>query len=434
MSNSVFHNRAAILSAQFLQLDELLGEVLPANPFYSRKLGGAGVNADTLRSLDEFRQRVPFTTKDELSADQVANPPYGSDLTYPVYTYTRCHQTTGTKGKPLRWLDDARSWNWMLDNWEVVHRTAGTSHADTVFFAFSFGPFLGFWTAFESALRLGCLCLPGGGMNSIARLRAILDQAVTVLCCTPSYALHLAEVARREGISLRYSKVHTLCVAGEPGGSILATRHRLEELWPGARVHDHHGLTETGPVTFECPERPCVLHVNESAYITEVIDPATAAPVERGQMGELVLTTLGRRGSPLLRYRTGDLVRPSPNPAPGAHCACGRYDLALEGGILGRVDDMLVVRGVNVFPSAIEEVLRQIGGVAEYRVRVNRSQPLVELAVEVEPDAGCLDTPGLVRRVERALESALTLRVPVKAAAPGSLPRFEMKAARWVEE
>jgi len=433
MTDNPRHNRTAIFSAQFLRLSELLGEVLPANPFYSRKLGAAGVSAD-IESIEAFKSRVPFTTKQELVEDQAANPPYGSDLTYPLFQYTRCHVTSGSTGRPLRWLDTPASWNWMLDNWELVHRTAGTAHSDTVFFAFSFGPFLGFWTAFESAQRLGCLCVAGGGMSSVARLRAILDQAVTVLCCTPSYALHLAQVAEAEGMSLRHSKVRTLSVAGEPGGSIGSTRLRLQEAWPGARVYDHHGMTEVGPVTFECPARPCVLHVNESAYIAEVLDPATARPVAPGDTGELVLTTLGRHASPLLRYRTGDLVKISAHPAAKLPCDCGRFDLALEGGILGRVDDMVIIRGVNVFPSAIEDIVRKCGGVAEYRVRVNRTPALVSMELDLEPDAGCLDTGSLVRRVTHAIESSLNLSVPVRAVAPGALPRFEMKAQRWVLE
>ena len=432
-----FPNRAVLASGQFTQLARLLGAILPANPFYARKLGDAGITAD-LESLEDFFRRVPCTTKAELAADHRANPPYGSNLTFPLYQYTRCHQTSGTSGAPLRWLDTTESWNWMLDNWEIVHRLAGTSHSDTVFFAFSFGPFLGFWTAFESALRLGCLCLPGGGMNTVARLRAIMEERVTVLCCTPTYAIHLAEVAAREGIDLRHSKVKTLVVAGEPGGSVPATRRQLEQLWPHARVFDHHGMTEVGPVTFECPARPGVLHVIESAFIPEVIDPATGAHVGPGQTGELILTNLGRTGSPLLRYRTGDLVKialPLANHAAHPHpCACGRHDLALDGGILGRTDDMVVIRGVNIFPSAIEDIIRTCGGVAEYRVHVSRARALAELRVEIEPDAGCLDAASLVRRLEHVFENAFALRVPVQLVAPSTLPRFELKAQRWVKE
>jgi phenylacetate-CoA ligase len=268
--------------------------------------------------------------------------------------------------------------------------------------------------------------IPCGGMNSAARLRAILDNGVTVLCCTPTYALRLAEVAAEEKLDLRASKVRTLSVAGEPGGSIPATRQRLEEAWPGARVYDHHGMTEVGPVSFGCQARAGVLHVIESAYLAEVIDPATGNAVRPGETGELVLTTLGRVGSPLLRYRTGDLVKPS-----WGQCACGRHELALEGGILGRTDDMLVVRGVNVYPSAVEEIVRRCGGIAEYRVEVSVVRGLAEIRLEIEPAAG-RDGLSLAKRLEEELQKALTLRVPVTVA-KDALPRFEAKAKRWVK-
>lgn len=419
------------MTDQLIQLRGLLA-ALRANPFYSAKHAGTGL-LDGVASLAEFSARCPFTTKAELVADQLAHPPYGTNLTFPLERYTRCHQTSGSTGSPLRWLDTPESWTWMLDNWETVHRQAGTTAADRIFFAFSFGPFLGFWTAFESAQRLGCLVFAGGGMTSVARLRAILDLRATILCCTPTYAIHLAEVAAKEGLGLRQSCVKTLSVAGEPGGSIPATRARLAELWPGARVYDHHGMTEVGPVSYECPARPGVLHVIERAFIAEVVDPATGQPVAAGRRGELILTNLGRTGSPLLRYRTGDLVKQSAVSGQRSACPCGSTDLALEGGILGRVDDMVVVRGVNVYPSAVEEIIRRVGGVAEYQVRVSQRQALVELTVTVEPAAGGSD-PGLVSRLAAAFEASLALRVPVVLAATGSLPRFESKARRWTRE
>ena len=418
-------SRTEIETVQLERLRGLLAAILPANPFYARKLAGSGVDAH-LSSLGEFVARAPFTTKQEIVADQLSTPPYGTNLTFPLERYTRFHQTSGSTGAPIRWLDTAESWSWMLDNWELIHRAGGTDHTDRIFFAFSFGPFLGFWTAFESAERIGCLVIPGGGMNSAARLRAILDNGVTVLCCTPTYALRLAEVAAEEKLDLRASKVRTLSVAGEPGGSIPATRQRLEEVWPGARVYDHHGMTEVGPVSFGCQARAGVLHVIESAYLAEVIDPATGKAVQSGEVGELVLTTLGRVGSPLLRYRTGDLVKPS-----WGQCACGRHELALEGGILGRADDMLVVRGVNVYPSAVEEIVRRSGGIAEYRVEVGIVRGLAELRLEIEPVAGG-DGRSLAKRLEEELQKALTLRVPV-VVAKGALPRFEAKAKRWVK-
>lgn len=412
----------------------LLAAIIPANPFQTRKLGSCASEFAAIGSLAEFSRLTPFTTKQELVADQLEHSPYGTNLTSPIASYTRCHQTSGTTGTPLRWLDTPESWDGMVRSWMEVLRAAGLTRDDKVLFAFSFGPFIGFWMAFEAAERLGALCLAGGGLSSPARLRMLLDHGATVLCCTPTYALRLAEVAASEEIDTGRSRARLLILAGEPGGSIPATRARLERLWPGARVFDHHGMTEVGPVTYECPVTPGRLHVMESAYYAEIIDPATGSAVAAGTTGELVLTTLGRTGSPLLRYRTGDLVRPRFDPASDTVpvCECGRGDLALEGGILGRVDDMVIVRGVNVFPSAVEEILRGFGEVAEYQVTLDQSEGLTEMVVRVEPNSQCSDVGGLVRRVEQSFQVGFSLRVPVLAVPPGTLPRFEMKAKRWV--
>ncbi len=426
---AAFPNRAAIETEQLAKLRALLGALRPANPFQTRRLVEAGVTTD-VASLSEFVRRSPFTTKAELVADQAEHPPYGTNLTFPLARYTRCHATSGTSGAPLRWLDTPESWDALLDNWLAVYRAAGVTAADRFFFAFSFGPFLGFWTAFEAAARLGSLCLPGGGLSSRARLRMILENRVTVLCCTPTYAIRLGEVAAEEKISLAQSPVRAIIVAGEPGGSVLGVRARIEQLWPGARVFDHHGMTEVGPVTYECPACPGVLHVIESAYFSEVIDFVSGLPAAPGVSGELVLTTLTRLASPLLRYRTGDFVKPS---AKGSPCACGSHELALEGGILGRVDDMIIVRGVNIYPGAVEEIICAGGGVEEYRVHVRYQQALVELDVEIEPASG-VDGPALAARLVERFQHAFALRVPVAIAPAGTLPRFEMKARRWVKE
>lgn len=408
---------------QFTRLKALLEAIVPHNAFYSAKLAPLG----SFNSLDDFCRRAPFTFKHELIADQLAHPPFGSNLTYPHARYTRFSQTSGTAGRPMRWLDTPESWAWMLGNWNRVFASSGAAAGDRVFFAFSFGPFLGFWTAFEAAAQMGLLAIPGGGMHSAARLRVLIDSQAAILCCTPTYAIHLAEVAAAERIDLAGSRVRTVIVAGEPGGSIPGTRRRIEELWSGARVVDHHGMTEIGPVSYSCPVRPDVLHVIESSYIAEIVDPATGAPVPPGTAGELVLTNLGRLGSPLLRYRTGDIVE----AAAGGTCACGSTEMALIGGILGRTDDMVVVRGVNVHPSAIENILRACGGVAEYRVEISRRSALAELSLQIEPEPG-LAGDGLGRRIETALRDSLALRIPVTIVPAGTLPRFEMKARRWV--
>ena len=432
MADGIHPDRAAIEAGQLEQLRSLVAELFPGNKFYADKLQSAGVTFD-VASLRDFSARFPLTTKPELVADQLAQPPYGSNLTYPFDRYTRFHQTSGTSGKPLRWLDTPENWEGMIESWTEVFHAAGAHAADRVMFAFSFGPFIGFWLAFESAQRLGCLCLPGGGLSTSARLRVLIENRATILCCTPTYAIRLGEVALQEKLDLGSSRVRTIIVAGEPGGSIPGTRKRIEELWPGARVFDHHGMTEVGPVTFECPKQPGVLHVIESAYFAEVIDPASGKPATSG---ELVLTTLNRIGSPLLRYRTGDLVKLVTHHTSRITqpCACGRHELALDGGILGRVDDMIIVRGVNVYPSAVEEIVRGFAEIAEYRVQVTDKNALAELRLEIEPVKELRDLEGLLARVGKAFETALALRVPVSAVPPGTLPRFEMKAQRWVKQ
>ncbi|MBL9126727.1 MAG: AMP-binding protein [Verrucomicrobiales bacterium] len=423
-------SRADLEAVQFERLRRLIEVVAASNPFYRERWRAAGLEAPmAVASLRDFAGRFPFTRKHDLVVDQQLHPPYGTDLTFPPERYTRCHGTSGSTGHPLRWLDTPDSWSGLLDQWDRVYDAAAIGPGDRVFFAFSFGPFLGFWTAFEAALRRGCMGLPGGGMTTVARLRSILDQQATVLCGTPTYALHLGEVARTEGLDLKASRVRRVVVAGEPGGSVPAMRAAIEAAWPGAQVVDHHGMTEVGPVSYGCPARPGILHVIEDAYLAEVIEPRSGAPVGDGELGELVLTTLNRVGSPLVRYRTGDLVHRVGGHA-GWRCACGTVELALEGGVVGRVDDMVVIRGVNVFPSAVDEIIRGLGGVLEYRVEVRSTGALLELALEAEPAPGT--EPGMELRLEDALRTRLGLRVPVRMVEPGSLPRPELKARRWV--
>lgn len=407
-------------SAQLATLNRLIAEIAPTNRFYRLKLEAANGLAG-FASLADFSARLPFTTKDELARDQLAHPPYGSTLTYPRATYTRFHQTSGTSGRPLIWLDDPASWQWVIDNWKIVWQKADAVPGDSAFFAFSFGPFLGFWAAFDSALNLGLRAIPAGGLSSAERLRFLLTQRPRFLCCTPTYALRLAEVARQESLSLYGSGVHRILVAGEPGGSIPAIRQRIEQSWPGARVVDHHGMTEIGPVSYSVPEEPTLLRLMHHAYYCEVLQPGTNQPVPRGARGELVITTLGRAACPLLRYRTGDLVQPV--DAPGEDPAA----FALEGGILGRVDDMIVVRGVNLYPSSIDAAVRAVPGIREYRVEVDQRRTLPEVTLFIEAEPGHDPADALAKH----LRAVFQLRITVQTVAAGTLPTFEMKARRW---
>ena len=397
-------------------INDLFEAILPANKFYAGKLGGLR----RLASLEEFASQVPFTTKDELAADHEAHPPYGSALTYPVETYNRFHQTSGTRGNPLAWLDDPAGWAWILRSWQWVWSKAGAQPGDGVFFPFSFGPFLGFWSAFEAAAEMGLRAIPGGGLSSEDRLRMMSTHRPKFVAATPTYALHLAEVARRMNLPANTLGVEALVVCGEPGGSIPEVRERIGSEWD-ARVVDHHGMTEIGPVTVSDPDDPELLRIYHSSYHPEVIDPASGEQVSPGEVGELVLTTLGRYGSPLVRYRTGDLVRPvaatGMDPAP----------FALRGGIIGRADDMVVVRGVNIYPSAVEAVVRSVDGVGEYRVEVDQRGELPEIGLVIEGPGGEEAAGELAGR----LRSVFSMRIPVRAVESGTLPISEVKAKRW---
>jgi phenylacetate-CoA ligase len=202
----------------------------------------------------------------------------------------------------------------------------------------------------------------------------------------------------------------------------------IQTSW-GARVIDHHGLTETGPASFECWERPGGLHLLENEFIAEVIDPVTTVPVADGHPGELVLTNLGRAASPVIRYRTGDLVL-----RRTGRCVCGRTLAWLEGGILSRVDDMVAVRGVNVYPAAIEAVVRQSPEVVEFRSTVRQEGAMRSLAIDVELAPGRDDGQMVASRVSQAIREAIGLTVPVRLVEAGALPRFEMKARRFIVE
>jgi len=422
-------DRDELEARQGRRLVRLVAEVAAHNPFYRAKFALAGVDARDVTGVRDLA-RLPLTTKADLIADQQAHAPWGSNLTYPRARYTRYCQTSSTTGRPLKWCDTNENWQWMLECWKAVYRAARVGAGARVVFPFSFGPFLGFWAAFDALPQVGGQAIPAGGMSSHLRL-ALMDSAqADAICCTPTYALRLAEVAADEHPAgwLATRSVRVIIVAGEPGGSIPATRERIEKSW-GARVIDHHGLTETGPASFECWERPGGLHLLESEFIAEVIDPVTGRPAVDGELGELVLTNLGRTASPVIRYRTGDLVSRQLGT-----CVCGRTLAWLEGGILSRADDMVTVRGVNVHPAAIEAVIRQFPEVVEFRSTVQSTGTMRTLSVELELAGGQQENPVLVTHVGQEIREALGLTVPVRVVAGGTLPRFEMKARRFLVE
>jgi len=399
---------AGVDELRALQLARLragLTQVLATNAFWRSRLHGVS-------GWDDF-ERLPLTAKSELLDDQAAYPPFGTNLTHPVDRYVRLHQTSGSSGdQPLRWLDTEESWEWWERIWaEHVYVAAGVEAADRVFFAFSFGPFIGFWSAFGGAQRLGAMCVSGGAMTSEQRVRNMLDIGATVLLSTPTYALRLAGVAEKIGVNISAAGIRKTIHAGEPGGSIPSTRAAIEAAY-SAEAFDHTGMTELGPTGFSCSARDGV-HLIESEFIFEVADD-----------GELIATNLGRWGMPLIRYRTGDRVVVSREP-----CSCGSPFLKIVGGIQGRVDDMFTVRGVNLFPSQVEDIVRRYGDVGEFVIEHRREREMdeVTLVIEAAPSFSA-------ERLMADLRQALGVRLECRVVAVGTLPRDELKSRRFVRK
>jgi len=420
-------DRQQLSEHQLARLNRLLAEILPANRLYADKLADlvahrasqSGASPLVLDSLEQLK-RLPFTHKEELLAPQQRDTWGAANRTYPLERYVRWHQTSGTHGRPIVVLDTAEDWQWWLGCWQYVLDVAELGRGDRLFMAFSFGPYIGFWSAHDAAIARGCLVIPGGGMSTLARLETIRTSGATALFCTPSYALHLAEVGAAHQVVTSRLQLRTLVLAGEPGGSIPSVRQRLAEAW-NARVIDHAGATEVGAWGYPDAEGTG-LHVLESEFIAEFLSVDSGAAAAEGELAELVLTPLGRSGSPVLRYRTGDLVRPSWQSR-------GRTRFVfLPGGVLGRTDDMLVVRGVNIYPSAIEEIVRGFPEITEYRLTATKAGAMDQLRLEVE------DHLARPERVSQELQLRLGLKIEVTLVPPGSLPRFDGKGRRFVDE
>jgi phenylacetate-CoA ligase len=398
--------------------------VLPLNAFYLRKLriGAGNVSKSWIKeNFDSFE----FTSKLELQNSQSFYPPYGDFHYLDLAEYNRFHQTSGSSGKPLLFLDSQDGWEWLLNNWLKIFALAGIEKGDRLFFPFSFGPFLGFWTAFEAACKAGCLSFPGGGMSSESRLALIQNQNINVIFTTPSYALRLGEVAQGQGINLQDLGIKKLILAGEPGANIPATRLRIEKDW-GPIVVDHHGMTETGPVTVECSITPGLLHIIENAFIAEVIDPNTQKKLSLGSIGELVLSSIGRAGCPLLRYRTGDIVHLNQQK-----CACGFNGQSLKGGILSRADEMIFLKGNNIYPSALQNMLHSIEGILDFRITFYKTEGNQNLLFEIETLQ--TDYESIKNMLEKMIQTAFLFKPVIKIVPTGSLPTQEMKSKRFIQ-
>lgn len=423
--------REALEALQLEKLRDLVAWTYESAPWQAAKLREAGVGPDDLQSLDDLR-RIPFLTREEWMETQMDDPPFGAVLAQPPEAAIRYHTTSGTSGRqPLAVLDSPRDWEWITEMWCYALWGFGVRPSDRVFFAFSYGTFVGFWGAHYAAEKIGALVLPGGNMTTEERVRMIDEVGATVVCSTPTYTLRLAQEAKRLDIDLAAGPVERLILSGEPAGSIPATKALIEEQW-GAKAADTAGMTEVGTIVmFECDHQPGGAHVIEDHYLEEVIDPVTDEPLPYGELGERVVTSFGRGFIPVLRYRTRDLVR----RVPSDRCTCGRCFDIYEGGIQGRVDDMKVVRGTNVYPRAIEEIVRRsVDDIEEFQVRFYTAEGIrdeIEVLVDLGDGGPEVDLPDLERRLAEAHEG---LRIGARLVEPNSLPKFELKAKRVLDE
>ena len=389
---------------------DLVELVLERNPFHRARLAGWEPGAE-----------LPALTKSELVTDQAAHPPFGTNLTYGLDRYVAMHQTSGTTGPPLRVLDTAEDWAWWRACLARTFEEIGIGRDDRVALAFSFGPHVQFWATKEGLQEVGALAVVTGGMTSVQRLQTIADTRATALACTPTYALRLHEVAVEQRMEGALETIEKVVCTGEPGGSLPAVRSAIETAF-GARVHDHAGSTEAGPYGYPCAAGGG-LHVDESQFACEIVDERLE-PVAPGERGELLVTPLGRTGFPVLRYRTGDVV-----VDVGGRCPGGHADRWLPGGIVGRTDDMVVIRGMNVFPSAIEEAVRSVTGSGEFRITFySEHGGMDEIKLEVELEDG-----SRARRLQDVMRHQLGLRVRIVPVAAGVLPRSESKSRRVVD-
>lgn len=422
-------SRETLTRLQAQRLREQVEHAYRASPFYRRKFDAAGVTPAQVATPEDLR-RLPFTTKDELKQSQADHPPWGDFLAVPFEDCLRVHMTSATTGRPLAVLDTKDDWYGFYHSYARSLYAYGVRRSDMVMAAFSYGPWIGYWSGFYAAQDLGALVFPAGGLSTDQRIDALTTYPITVLGCTPSYALFLAEQAAKKGIELaKATRIRITWHTGEPGASIPATKSRIEAAF-GARAFDLPGLTEIAAWGFECDARAGLTHVHEDYCYPEILDEDDR-PVKPGEKGELVFTSLYRKAMPLIRYRTRDVVQLTDRT-----CPCGRTLVAFEGGVLARLDDMKKVRGVVVYPRRIEEIVRRHPGVDEFQTVFRRVEGLDDILVRI--DASPTLSPDAREAMRRALDEALRLglgiRVTVELTEPGGLPRWDHKAKRVKDE
>jgi len=419
---------------ELLQLERFrkqMAYVYEKSSFYKAKFDEADIKPSDIHTLADT-QHIPFTVKEELRESQAAHPPWGNFPCIPPEEGVRVFQTTGTTGLPVKILLNKNDWYvHFYEQFMHFMYGYGVKTSDILFVPFGYSLYIAWW-GFQAALeQAGVMIVPGGGQSSQDRVKNIFEWKATVVCGTPTYLLYLADTALKMGMPLKDSAVHTIVAAGEPGANVPSTKRSIEDLW-GAKCYDDIGSTEISNFGFECIMQMGT-HVIESMFYAECLDPETLKPVPEGEIGELVLTNLCTESVPLIRYRMKDLVRFNRKP-----CDCGRTFLRLDGGILGRSDDMFQFAGVNIFPSAIENFIREVPEFSnEYQIVVPKMGLGKHLKIRVEPADESVSTEKMKLAVQRFVDQfryRITVTPDVEIVEIGSLPRFELKAKRLIRE
>ncbi|WP_030621508.1 phenylacetate--CoA ligase family protein [Streptomyces fulvoviolaceus] len=424
--------REQLRALQLTKLRRLVDWANARSPFYKASFAKAGFRPEQLRTWSDI-DRIPFLTREQWMASQESTPPFGELPVAGADAAIRLHTTSGTSGRtPLRALDTRRDWKWTSEMWCYGLWGMGVRSTDIAYVAFGYGSFIGFWGLHNGLEKIGTLTIPGGAQTTAARVKQIIDFGCTVVASTPTYALRLAEEAEKLGYDLKNSPVRTVVLSGEPAGSIPETKALIEAQW-GAKTYDTAGMTEISTVfMFEPEEQPGGCHIIEDHFIEQVIDAETGSELPYGEAGERVCTSFGRSIIPLIRYRTADLVV----KVPSTFASNGRTWDLYQGGIIGRVDDMKLVRGTNVYPRAVEGIVRTFPVIDEFQLRITREGIRDEITLVVDPSPTVTDADWGVLEAALVKELADThegLRFLIERAEPGSLPRFELKAKRLTD-
>jgi phenylacetate-CoA ligase len=412
------------------RLRAIVAHAYENSPFYRRKLDAAGVRPDDIRSIADFKRKVPVTDKSEFIHLQQERPPYGDTMAMPFDVVAHHCETSGTTGVPLSIPYSMNDTVRYGESWVYGYWALGIRPVDTMYFAFGWGNFAGFWSAYWGARRLGCRVVSGGGLDTKGHIQAILRIKPTVLVSTPTFALRIAAVAKEMGVDLSQSSIKFTFHAGEPGPTALpGMRAQIEEAW-GAKAGELLGIAEIDAMAPGCPLGDGV-HVNEMNVFSWSMDPDSGAEVADGEIGENIVTGYANTTQPLLNYRTHDLVRRR------SSCGCGRTWVKLDGAVLGRTDFMVTVRGTNVYQTAVENVLSSVDGISmHYELVLTHQDGNDAMTVRFEPDGerSAAELERIVREAGERIHAALHVRLALVPVAVGSLPRFELKTKRIIDQ